>query len=145
MHFLDGFATVLDRVKLFLPQIQKANLELEEKIKVEGAKSVQIDAGMMENEAEEALVEVVADSNDCDIQEEVEVEEDEEDSDKDAPEAGGATVFGFENDVKKSQICLEFALGDFDGTPLAMIDEEADSSEVGAALGSDSGSDDGDV
>lgn len=36
--------SVLDRVKMFLPEIRKANEELTEKIQKEGAESVMIDS-----------------------------------------------------------------------------------------------------
>jgi hypothetical protein len=39
---------VLDRVKNFLPLIEKANKELEDTIRQQGASSVQIDAGLLQ-------------------------------------------------------------------------------------------------
>ena len=38
--------SVLDRVKAFLPELQKANVELEAKIKLEGTQSVRIDGDL---------------------------------------------------------------------------------------------------
>jgi hypothetical protein len=47
----DCLLSVLDRVKNFLPLIEKANKELEETIRHQGASAVQIDADLLQPES----------------------------------------------------------------------------------------------
>ena len=104
-------SSVLDRVKMFLPQIEKANKELEEQVKSEGANSVQIDAhlGQTESGAQEGGAGAAG------------VEEIGEDTVFKGLSAAVAeaetTAEGTEREVQ-----LEFALGDFDETPIAKME-----------------------
>lgn len=88
---------------MFLPVIHKANLELEEEIKKQGAASVQIDRKMISGTES-------GDNNEG--QASMEDEGDEEDS--------SGTV----KDSQQRTIQLEFALGDFDETPLAKAEDQ---------------------
>lgn len=97
--------SVLDRVKLFLPELKLANEELADRIKSEGVDSVQIDAALSEGGGDE--------------------DEDEE---------GGGDVVGAEmegqgKEEKQQQkiIQLEFLLGDVpDDNPIALAEAEAE-------------------
>ena len=138
-------------MKLFLPVIEKANKELEETIRLHGAEAVRIDTTMVDTAAIppagiEEIDESTASKCVVDGVEERMVEEDEssasgeseDEEDAGAPAAASAT----EKKKRKvktlppREIQLEFAIGDFDGTPLAVIDqldsaeEEVDSDEV---------------
>jgi len=113
--------SVLDRVKLFLPAIKQANLELAEKIKAEGVHSVQIDSSLQQSSQQQVQREgggggggqeqqksssmTNGDDND---------EEEEEEEEDDEGESGA-------NDQRKVQ--LEFALGDFDESTIAKTEE----------------------
>ncbi len=88
---------LLDRVKAFLPAIKQANLELEEKQAREGAQSVVIDGSIYEIDGRSEEKE--------DEGSEVEEVEEEEGKEKD-----------------KREVCLEFALGNFDDTPIALLE-----------------------
>ena len=90
--------SVLDRVKAFLPLMEQANKELEQTISVEGAETVQIDAHLHEDKAEEEAEEEGEDD----------VEEKEENE---------------KQGEEKRTVQLQFALGDFDGSALAVAEE----------------------
>jgi len=90
--------SVLDRVKAFLPLMEQANKELEQTISVEGAETVQIDAHLHEDKAEEVAEEEGEDD-----------EEEKEENEKQGDE--------------KRTVQLQFALGDFDGSALAVAEE----------------------
>ena len=92
--------SVLDRVKAFLPLMEQANKELEQTISVDGAETVQIDAHLHEDKAEE------------EAEEEGEDEEEEEEEEKNEKQG----------EVKRT-VQLQFALGDFDGSALAVAEE----------------------
>ena len=96
--------SVLDRVKAFLPLMEQANKELEQTISVEGAETVQIDAHLHEDKAEEEAEE----------EGEGEEEEKEEKEEKEENEKQG--------EVKRT-VQLQFALGDFDGSALAVAED----------------------
>ena len=90
--------SVLDRVKAFLPLMEQANKELEQTISVEGAETVQIDAHLHEDKAEE----VAEEEGEDDVEEKEENEKQGE---------------------EKRTVQLQFALGDFDGSALAVAEE----------------------
>ena len=86
---------VLDRVKDFLPKIEAANRQLEEDIKRSGKAENQIDIDLVSSEKD--------------------VEDMDELSEK-------SSLPGNEQ-KKQPDIKLEFALGDFDNTPIAALEE----------------------
>jgi hypothetical protein len=89
--------SLLDRLKSFLPEIERANAEIVVKIKEQGQEAVQIDAGLMDaNEADET----VHSSDTGKIENESENEEEEDEETK--------------IQKTKPMVALEFALGDFD-------------------------------
>ena len=114
-------SSVLDRVKMFLPQIAQANVELEKKMAGEGLQSVVIDKDI-----------VAEDSS-----------EDEEEEEVSILEYEGVVILSegminsylFQNDNEKKAesgaesgptIKLNFALGDFDQHPIALAEEDKD-------------------
>ena len=113
--------SVLDRVKAFLPQIEAANNELAAKIHREGAQSVCIDGDICnptipvdsDKTKKKPLIEEVTkdssrNSNEDSNKGEEELVSDDEDTGRD----------------EKKIINLEFALGDFDSTILAQMEDE---------------------
>lgn len=90
---------VLSRVKAFLPIIEQENKRLQEKIKVEGAKSVQIDSDLADDDSRGVIKEVGSDVSLRDNTESVEA----------SHESAGA-------------IELEFAIGDFDDKVIAELE-----------------------
>ena len=133
-------SSVLDRVKLFLPQIQKANAELELKIAREGTSSVQIDSGLG--------VDVGANAEDIEHSDEIDQENDESDGEPEELSANGHTQSSQNSQAllggdfsgraagrsgAPAGVVLEFALGDFDGTPIALAEAAAAASAVIAA------------
>lgn len=107
-------SSVLDRVKLFLPVIAKANEELAEVISAQGADAVRID-GHLAPSAAAGTASAKSDESDA--------EQDEEED--------GNNVEGGAGDPRVVQ--LEFALGDFDDTPIAQAEAAAGDDGEGAA------------
>ncbi len=132
--------SIASRVAAFLPVIEKANKDLEEKIARDGAESVRIDTNLAsgaaeggEGEAEDAaskeqtskakgmkpkknapLIVEVGTEKDRKHGEEEEEKGEEEDVEEDGGEGDGA---------QERQVQLEFALGDFDETPIAQAED----------------------
>lgn len=135
---LAGGSELLSRVQAFLPQMEKANKELEEKIEKEGADSVRIDKtldpsdpAVPQKKSKKSLIREVGATD--------EVSEDDEEGDE---EEVGTREGGADRHVQ-----LEFALGDFDDTPIAQAERAAaelkekqtgSSSSDGAAVASSS-------
>ena len=132
--------SVLDRVKLFLPVIEKANQELEQKIRIEGIESVRIDnhlvSGAADGEGGDKQMDQdegvdVEDDDEDDEDDDEEEEDDDEEEEEEEDEVSG--MKGAHSSTKKflgggggggggnskKIIQLEFALGDFDDTPIA--------------------------
>ena len=119
--------SVLDRVKAFLPRIEAANNELVERINREGAQSVRIDGDICDpalpsddakKTKKKALIEEIntdipQDTNDSNNNDDEEVISDNED----------VTADG------KKIINLEFALGNFDNTIIAQMEDEKEKEE----------------
>ena len=102
-------SSVLARVKALLPQLQQAQEALETRIRYEGAESVRIDVGLASSAAAEEEEEG-ADDDSGDNSD----EEDGEGEGEDASEGSGL----------KDAISLEFALGDFDDSLIAKLEDE---------------------
>lgn len=116
-------SSVLDRVKMFLPVIAKANEELQATIQAQGLESVRIDSQIVASEDQD--------------------EDDDEKEDQLAANKEGtndSSLLGIESksSSKKSLeeeneeprvVQLEFALGDFDGTPIAIAEAAAAAAE----------------
>ncbi len=111
--------SVLDRVKAFLPRIEAANNELAERIEREGAQSVRIDGDISDpavqadtdnKEKKKVLIEEVSSDNPLDVNDDNdnEVISDSEDN----------------GDEGKKIINFEFALGNFDNTIIAQMEDE---------------------
>lgn len=114
-------SVLLQRIRAFLPQIEQANEELEKKMKEHGASSVVIDNDMLGTVLPQATSSisiskssssnsgVIIDTTDDGDDDRI-VEQDEE-----------------EQTTKQTDsrvIELEFALGDFDDTPIALAEEK---------------------
>ena len=133
--------SIASRVAAFLPVMEKANKDLEEKIARDGAESVRIDTNLApgaaeggECEPQEAasteqsskakgikptkiaplIVEVGTVEDRKHDDEEEEIEEEGEDVEDDGGEGDGA---------QERLVQLEFALGDFDETPIAQAED----------------------
>ncbi len=105
--------SLLDRVKMFLPQIERANKDLEAKIREEGESSVQIDANMGES----------AKKTSDEGNEEVEKEEEHTNSVFLAPSSQTVeSAADSGSTAQNREVQLEFALGDFDETPIAKME-----------------------
>jgi len=119
-------SSVLERVKLFLPTICKANQELEQAIRSQGAGSVQIDRhlcvpGISGGQGLETTRGYDDSDGDGD-------DESDDDSDSEQnPTLGDSSP----SSTKQRVIQLEFALGDFDDTPIAL----AEAAEAAAVQG----------
>jgi len=136
-------SSVLDRVRKFLPLIEQANIDLEAKIRAEGVAGVQIDASIGESVAAAATEAggggggvkqmVVVDDEEEDEEEEDNDDEDDEDEDEANEKAhsssssggggGGSAGGGILGANEQRLVQLEFALGDFEGTALALAEE----------------------
>jgi hypothetical protein len=104
--------TVLDRVKAFLPQIEEANRQLDEEIKTSGTCSKQIDADLLGE-------------NDGTVDSEGAV---------DGTAAPSSTQDGEgQQEGDNETVKIEFALGDFDDTPIAAMEEAAKEEAAGVA------------
>lgn len=124
-------SSVLDRVKMFLPLIEKANNDLADTVSKQGQQSVAIDNDMLASSSDE----------DADAGEDSDDDEsiDDQDNDKDVGAAKGLTLgsetsMGAKTSTKKKKngmIQIDFALGDFTDTPLANL-EQAKEDEVNA-------------
>ena len=99
-------SSVLDRVKLFLPVIKKANEDLDELIKKEGIDKVRIDNDLLsDDQATNKKIVVLDDNHDSDI-----IKNDNHDNDNDDDNnINGSGNSNGDNDNKMIQ--LEFALG----------------------------------
>ena len=137
---LKANSEILSKVQAFLPIIEKANKELEEKIARDGQDSVRIDktldtdssggtggGGLSNSSSVEGsktkgkkplIVEVGAATGDAKGTEQEEEEQEEEEEQGEHIDAGGGG--------KERQIQLEFALGDFDDTPIAQAERAAE-------------------
>lgn len=98
-------------MRLFLPVIQRANVELEAKVQAEGQQSVQIDTNMVN----------VSEARDSG---EAKLEVKKEDTFVEATR---------ENFHSAPTIELEFATGDFDDTPIARIEDDHGDNDAGIA------------
>jgi len=110
-------SSVLDRVKLFLPVIAKANEELAEVISAQGADAVRIDGHL----APSAAAGIAS------------AKGDESDAEQDEEEDGNNVVGGAGQGGDPRVVQLEFALGDFDDTPIAQAEAAAGDDGEGAA------------
>jgi hypothetical protein len=142
-------SSIAARVQAFLPVIEKANKDLEEKIAQDGAESVQIDSrlvpGAPEGDLGDAkdtsitgqaskakgdrpkkkfplIAEVGSEENLMKKHGGKKEENDGEDKEDEEEEQEDG---GVEGDGQERQVQLEFALGDFDDTPLAKAEDEA--------------------
>ena len=107
--------SVLDRVKAFLPRIEAANNELAERIEREGAQSVRIDGDISDpavqvdtdnKEKKKVLIEEVSTDNPLDMN-------DDNDNEVISDSEEGKKIINF-----------EFALGNFDNTIIAQMEDE---------------------
>lgn len=116
----ESHESVLDRVKRFLPLIEKSNRELAAKIISDGQDSIQIDKGIAEAPTglRDGGDEAGEDDETC--AHDVVVKESEEVEEVSRGDARNASIL-----QSQPLIQLEFALGDFDETPLANLEEES--------------------
>jgi hypothetical protein len=120
---------------MFLPAMKESNLALEEKLKTEeGAeKALQIDAGILD---ENSCSDLDSDDNECGevVSRTDELKSYDKSTNSNKRNASDC-LLQFEDKPttmkkvtesasKKQQVVLEFALGDFDGTPIAELEEE---------------------
>jgi len=105
--------SVLERVKRFLPELARANLELAETIKTQGVQAVQIDQHLT---AVDSGGDAVGDDNVLNT--------DAEDA-KAEGDKNGAMEPCFSRDSDDPIVKLEFAIGDFDNTLIARAEEES--------------------
>jgi hypothetical protein len=124
---MDSGGDLLNRVKAFLPMIEKANLELNEKIAKEGSESVLIDKGLVD-EPEPKVKEVEKERGTMKNQKSNEISNKQMSAEKQAM----STVTQAEGEAGKeeegagdTQVQIEFALGNFEDTPLAIAEELA--------------------
>ena len=124
-------SSVLERVKLFLPTICKANQELEQAIRSQGAGSVQIDRHLcVPGISSGQGLETTRGYDDSDGDGDGDDESDEDSDSEQNPTLGDSSP----SSTKQRVIQLEFALGDFDDTPIALA-EAADAAEAAAVQG----------
>lgn len=94
---------------MFLPQLQQSNEELARRLQAEGAAAVQIDAGLGG-----------------------------EQSDEEEKRSGGSDESGSEDEAEQAQargkdqrvVQLQFAIGDFDGSAIAQLEEDDEEDEA---------------
>lgn len=110
---------MLDRVKLFLPMIEKANKEL-----VEGIASGKVQARIDDN-----LDEIHEDDGD------EEEDDDGDDNDDDITDTANTSEkstddrnYSQQSSTSQQVVKLEFMCGDFDGSIIAEMEEKADTS-----------------
>jgi hypothetical protein len=138
---------LLDRVKQFLPEMEKANQTLEDSLKT-GENTHRIDVTLAPSD----MAQSDSDSDDEGVDVDSELRESKRSkrtTEQEGPrasanqEGGRGTAPGNtdseEINNQKAVVQLEFALGDFDGTPLAQLEDEKDKEDeiVGNADGDD--------
>lgn len=120
LPYLTWFAmsegSVLERVKRFLPELARANLELAETIKTLGVQAVQIDQHLT---AVDSGGDAVGDDNVLNT----DAEDAKAEGDKNG--AGMEPCFSRDSTSDDPIVKLEFAIGDFDNTLIARAEEES--------------------
>mmetsp|Transcript_7997 Transcript_7997/g.8028 ORF Transcript_7997/g.8028 Transcript_7997/m.8028 type:complete len:143 (+) Transcript_7997:44-472(+) len=114
--------SVLERVKMFLPQIEKANADLEKEIVIHGKDKFVIDKDLIDDGKKEPLI-VEKEANLIEIEEEIievnvtdEIDGDDDDDNEDDDSNNDSQQI-------KQQIELNFALGDFTDSAIALAEE----------------------
>lgn len=124
---------------MFLPQMKQANLELEEKIKLEGIEGVRIDKDLLQPSTVEdnnidmkSISTKIKNSNNIskensifsNIENNISSNNRMIESDSDSNSDSEEELVIDEELMKKRIVQLEFALGDFDQNPVALAEEE---------------------